>query len=101
MFVPTSHLVGDAGGGFRAVMSHFDFSRAAIGLMCLGAAQASLDEAAAYATQRHAFGRPIADNQGASFLIAEHATYLEAASWLCTARCGCASRASRTRRWPR
>ena len=48
-----------------------------------GAAQASLDEAAAYATQRHTFGRPIADNQGVSFLLAEHATYLEAARWLC------------------
>jgi cyclohexanecarboxyl-CoA dehydrogenase len=83
VFVPTSHLVGEAGGGFRAVLSHFDFSRAAIGLMCVGAAQASLDEAAAYATQRHAFGKPIADNQGVSFLLAEHATYLEAARWLC------------------
>src|SRR6202030_4430750 len=67
----------------RAVMSHFDFSRAAIGVMSVGAAQASLDEAAAYATQRHAFGKPIADNQGVSFLLAEHATYLEAARWLC------------------
>ncbi len=83
VFVPASHLVGESGGGFRAVMSHFDFSRAAIGLMCLGAAQASLDEAAAYATQRYTFGRPIADNQGVSFLLAEHTTYLEAARWLC------------------
>jgi cyclohexanecarboxyl-CoA dehydrogenase len=83
VLVPAAHLVGEPGGGFRAVMSHFDFSRAAIGLMCVGAAQVSLDEAAAYATQRHAFGRPIADNQGVSFLLAEHATYLEAARWLC------------------
>ena len=83
VFVPASHLVGESGRGFAAVMSHFDFSRAAIGLMCLGAAQASLDEAAAYATQRHAFGRPIGENQGVSFLLAEHATYLEAARWIC------------------
>jgi cyclohexanecarboxyl-CoA dehydrogenase len=83
VLVPTSHLVGESGRGFAAVMSHFDFSRAAIGLMCLGAAQASLDEAAAYATQRHAFGRPIGENQGVSFLLAEHATYLEAARWMC------------------
>jgi cyclohexanecarboxyl-CoA dehydrogenase len=83
VFVPTTHLVGESGRGFAAVMSHFDFSRAAIGLMCLGAAQASLDEAAAYATQRHAFGRPIGENQGVSFLLAEHATYLEAARWMC------------------
>ena len=83
VFVPSSHLIGEPGRGFHAVMSHFDFSRAALGLLCLGAAQASLDEAAVYATQRHAFGKPIADNQGVSFALAEHATYLEAARWLC------------------
>lgn len=83
VFVPESHLVGELGKGFQAVMSHFDFSRAALGLMCLGAAQVSLDEAAAYATQRHAFGKPIAENQGVSFPLAEHATYLEAARWMC------------------
>jgi cyclohexanecarboxyl-CoA dehydrogenase len=83
VFVPTSHLIGEPGRGFHAVMSHFDFSRAALGLLCLGAAQASLDEAAVYATQRHAFGKPIAENQGVSFPLAEHATHLEAARWLC------------------
>ena len=83
VFVPETHLVGEAGEGFQTVMSHFDFSRAALGLMCLGAAQASLDEAAAYASQRHAFGKPIAENQGVSFPLAEHATYLEGARWMC------------------
>jgi cyclohexanecarboxyl-CoA dehydrogenase len=83
VFVPTSHLIGEPGRGFHAVMSHFDFSRAALGLLCLGAAQASLDEAAIYATQRRAFGKPIADFQGVSFPLAEHATYLEAARWVC------------------
>jgi cyclohexanecarboxyl-CoA dehydrogenase len=83
VFVPTSHLIGEPGKGFHAVMNHFDFSRAALGLLCLGAAQASLDEAAVYATQRYAFGNPIAHNQGISFSLAEHATYLEAARWVC------------------
>src|ERR1700724_736971 len=83
VFRPTSHLLGQPGPGFPAVMSHFDFSRAALGLLCLGAAQASLDEAAVYSTQRDAFGKPIGDNQGVSFPLAEHATYLEAARWLC------------------
>jgi cyclohexanecarboxyl-CoA dehydrogenase len=83
VFVPTEHLVGEHGRGFHAVMGHFDFSRAALGLMCLGAARASLDEAATYATQRHAFGKPIAEYQGVSFPLAEHATYLEAARWMC------------------
>lgn len=81
VFVPESHLIGEAGRGFHAVMDHFDFSRTAIGLKCLGAAQASLDEALDHAQRRQAFGRPIADFQGVSFLLAEHATYLEAARW--------------------
>ncbi len=83
VFVPGEHLVGEQGRGFHTVMEHFDFSRAALGLMCLGAARASLDEAAVYATQRETFGRPIGDNQGVSFQLAEHATYLEAARWMC------------------
>jgi cyclohexanecarboxyl-CoA dehydrogenase len=83
VFIPSTHLVGEPGRGFHSVMSHFDFSRAALGLLCLGAAQQSLDDATRYAQQRTAFGSPIAENQGVSFQIAEHATYLEAARWLC------------------
>lgn len=83
VFVPRTHLIGDHGRGFHGVMHHFDFSRAALGLLCLGAARASLDEAARYATERTAFGKPIAEYQGVSFPLAEHATYLEAARWLC------------------
>ena len=83
VFVPEGHLCGTYGSGFAQVMGKFDFSRAALGLLCLGAAQRSLHEAATYATQRHAFGRPIAAFQGVSFPLAEHATTLEAARWLC------------------
>jgi cyclohexanecarboxyl-CoA dehydrogenase len=82
-FVPTGHLVGEEGRGFTAVMRHFDFSRAALGLLCLGAARASLDETAEWTVSRHTFGKPLAANQGVSFALAEHATYLEAARWLC------------------
>jgi cyclohexanecarboxyl-CoA dehydrogenase len=83
VFVPDSHLVGEPGRGFAAAMEHFDFSRPALGLLCLGAAQASVDEAVAWARQREAFGRPLAAFQGITFPLAEHATYLEAARWLC------------------
>jgi cyclohexanecarboxyl-CoA dehydrogenase len=82
-FVPTDMLIGDEGGGFASVMHHFDFSRPALGLLCLGAARASLEEAIAFATEREAFGQPIVNFQGVSFPLAEHATYLEAARWLC------------------
>ena len=39
VFIPTDHLVGEPGRGFAGAMSHFDFSRPAIGLACLGAAR--------------------------------------------------------------
>jgi cyclohexanecarboxyl-CoA dehydrogenase len=83
VFMPAANIVGEQGRGFAGVMHHFDFSRPALGLLCLGAAQASLDEAVAWAQQREAFGRPIAAFQGVSFPLAEHATMIEAARWLC------------------
>ncbi|AMM21864.1 acyl-CoA dehydrogenase [Frondihabitans sp. PAMC 28766] len=83
VFVPDSHLVGEEGRGFQVAMNKFDFSRAALGLMCLGAAQQSLEEAAVYATQRETFGKPLSEYQGVTFPLAEHATYVEGARWVC------------------
>lgn len=81
--VPADYRVGEEGQGFRSVMNGFDLSRIIIALMCLGAAAQSLDETMAYVTQRQAFGQPLARFEGISFPIAEHATLLEAARWLC------------------
>jgi len=69
--VPESHRIGETGKGFTQVMQGFDYSRALIALQCVGAAQASLDEAWAYAREREAFGRPIGQFQGVSFPLAE------------------------------
>jgi cyclohexanecarboxyl-CoA dehydrogenase len=81
--VPVAYRVGEEGRGFHSVMNGFDFSRFIIGLMCLGAASASLDETAEYVKNRHAFGQPLARFEGVQFPIAEHATLIEAARWLC------------------
>jgi cyclohexanecarboxyl-CoA dehydrogenase len=81
--VPVSHRLGAEGTGFRQVMQSFDFNRALIGLACLGAAQVSLEETMAYVKGRQAFGRALARFEGVSFPIAESATHLEAARWLC------------------
>jgi cyclohexanecarboxyl-CoA dehydrogenase len=81
--LPPENLIGPEGRGFYQVMQGFDFSRFLIGLMCLGAAEASLDETIAYVKQRGAFGRPLAAFEGVSFVIAEQATLIEAARWLC------------------
>src|SRR5262245_43451913 len=81
--IPASHRIGAEGAGFRQVMQSFDVNRVLIGLACLGAAQISLEETMAYVKERQAFGRPLARFEGVSFPIAEAATQLEAARWLC------------------
>ncbi|WP_027941663.1 acyl-CoA dehydrogenase family protein [Amycolatopsis taiwanensis] len=81
--VPREALVGGEGQGFVSVMQGFDYSRAIIGLACLGAAQVSLDEALQWARDREAFGSPIGKFQGVSFPLAEHATYLRGARHVC------------------
>lgn len=76
-------LLGAVGEGFVRCMQSFEFSRAVIGLMCIGCAQAALEEALAYARDRQAFGRPIGANQGIAFPLAEAATLLRGARWVC------------------
>ncbi|MGQ0622479.1 MAG: acyl-CoA dehydrogenase family protein [Panacagrimonas sp.] len=80
--VPLDHRLGNEGKGFTQVMAGFDYSRALIALQCLGAAQASLDEAWAYTKEREAFGGPIARFQGVSFPLVEGETLVAAARQL-------------------
>ena len=51
------------GAGFRNFLAILDDGRIAIAALALGCARACLDEAVAYAKERHAFGRPIGANQ--------------------------------------
>jgi len=81
--VSRDRLIGAEGAGFVSVMQGFDYSRAIIGLACLGAAQVSLEEALQWARDREAFGQPIGKFQGVSFPLAEHATYLRGARHVC------------------
>jgi len=81
--VPAERLIGQEGRGFTQVMQGFDFSRALIGLQCLAAAQASLEETWTYIQQRQAFGQPIARFQGVTEPLAEAETLLAAARLLC------------------
>jgi cyclohexanecarboxyl-CoA dehydrogenase len=75
-------VVGGEGVGFVQVMRGFDYSRALISLMCLGAGSASVEEAIGYAQTRQAFGQPIGRFQGVAFPLVEHATFLHAARLL-------------------
>jgi cyclohexanecarboxyl-CoA dehydrogenase len=80
--VPHDHLIGEEGNGFRMIMAGFDYARAIIALMCLGAAAQSLEETIHYVKGREAFGRPIARFEGVQFPIAEAHTLIEAARLL-------------------
>jgi alkylation response protein AidB-like acyl-CoA dehydrogenase len=81
--VPADRLVGgEEGNGFRIAMASLDGGRLGIAACAVGLSQAALDVAVAYAREREQFGRPIAEFQGVSFLLADMATRTEAARTL-------------------
>ncbi|SQA26866.1 acyl-CoA dehydrogenase [Streptomyces griseus] len=70
--------IGEEGQGFAIALSALDSGRLGIAACAIGLAQAALDEAVRYATDRRQFGRPIADFQGLRFMLADMATQIEA-----------------------
>lgn len=81
--IPAENLMSREGMGFIQVMIGFDYTRAIIGLLCLGVASASVEDAITYVKERQAFGQPIARFEGVSFPIAEALTKIDAARWQC------------------
>lgn len=77
--VPAPHRLGPEGGGFPLALAALDAGRLGIAACAVGLAQAALDAATNYARQRRQFGRPIADFQGVSFMLADMATQVAAA----------------------
>jgi alkylation response protein AidB-like acyl-CoA dehydrogenase len=77
--VPASNLIGNEGDGFKIAMAGLDGGRLNIAASALGAAQCALDKALAYARERKAFGRPIAEFQSLQFKLADMETELQAA----------------------
>ncbi|MFH9074960.1 acyl-CoA dehydrogenase family protein [Streptomyces alboflavus] len=86
--VSDARRIGEVGQGFAIALSALDSGRLGIAACAIGVAQAALDEAVAYATERKQFGRPIADFQGLRFMLADMATQIEAgrALYLAAAR---------------
>ena len=80
--VPAENLLGREGDGFKIAMMTLDRTRPGIGAQALGIAQGALDLAVSYSKQRIQFNRPIADNQGIQFMLADMATSVEAARLL-------------------
>ena len=80
--VPEENLLGHEGDGFKIAMMTLDRTRPGIGAQALGIAQGALDLAVSYSKQRIQFNRPIAENQGIQFMLADMATKVEAARLL-------------------
>ncbi len=71
MPVPAANLIGEAGKGFRYILSGMNAERILIAAECIGDAKWFTETAAAYAKERTVFGRPIGQNQGIQFPIAK------------------------------
>jgi alkylation response protein AidB-like acyl-CoA dehydrogenase len=76
--VPAERLIGSEGQGFSIALSALDSGRLGIAACAVGVARAALDYAVEYARTRTQFGRPIAEFQGLSFMLADMATAVEA-----------------------
>jgi alkylation response protein AidB-like acyl-CoA dehydrogenase len=74
--------LGEIGDGFKIAMSALDSGRYSVAAGAVGTAQAAIDAAIAYATQRNAFGKPIAGHQLVQELIADMVVETEAARLL-------------------
>lgn len=80
--VPASALLGDEGQGFTVAMTALDKGRVSVAAGCVGLAQACLDSALAYATERTQFGRSLASFQLVQEMIADMSLDVDAARLL-------------------
>ncbi|MCV2864094.1 acyl-CoA dehydrogenase family protein [Albidovulum sediminicola] len=77
--VPAENLIGEEGKGFRYILSGMNAERILIASECIGDAKWLIAKAAAYAGEREVFGRPIGQNQGIAFPIAQAYARMRAA----------------------
>jgi len=80
--VPDSQRLGELGMGFVNTLQILDRGRVTIGALSLGLARGALEESLAYAKERKAFGKPIADFEAIRWMLADIKTELEAARLL-------------------
>lgn len=78
-WIPDENLIGDDGNGLRQFLSVLDKGRISVAALGVSLARAALRLAVSHAKSRQQFGRPIAEFQSISHLLADMATELEAA----------------------
>jgi alkylation response protein AidB-like acyl-CoA dehydrogenase len=77
--IPADRIIGEEGTGFKTALRTLDHTRLTIGAQALGIAQGAVDYCTRYIQERKQFGKPIAEFQGVSFMLAEMAMKTEAA----------------------
>jgi acyl-CoA dehydrogenase len=79
LYIPADSLVGAEGQGFRYVLDGMNAERILIAAECIGDGFWFIDKATTYANERGVFGRPIGQNQGIQFPIAQTYAHIRAA----------------------
>jgi len=78
--IPAENLIGQEGQGFKYILDGLNAERTLIAAECIGDGYWFIDRVSAYVKDRTVFGRPIGQNQGVQFPIAEAYIEVEAAN---------------------
>ena len=78
--IPAENLIGQEGQGFKYILDGLNAERTLIAAECIGDGYWFIERVAKYAKERVVFGRPIGQNQGVQFPIAEAYIEVEAAN---------------------
>ena len=78
--IPEENLIGEEGKGFKYILTGLNAERALIAAECIGDGYWFTDRVTKYVRERKVFGRPIGQNQGVQFPIAESFIEIEAAN---------------------
>jgi acyl-CoA dehydrogenase len=78
--IPAENLIGEEGQGFRYILDGLNAERTLIAAECIGDGYWFIDRVTKYVGERIVFGRPIGQNQGVQFPIAESYIEVEAAN---------------------
>ena len=78
--IPAENLIGEEGKGFKYILDGLNAERTLIAAECIGDAYWFVDKARRYASERVVFNRPIGQNQGVQFPIADAYIETEAAN---------------------
>tara|TARA_R110002051_G_scaffold233468_1_gene295020 strand:+ start:6148 stop:7311 length:1164 start_codon:yes stop_codon:yes gene_type:complete len=78
--IPEENLIGEEGKGFKYILTGLNAERTLIAAECIGDGYWFTDRVVRYVKEREVFGRPIGQNQGVQFPIAEAYIEIEAAN---------------------